>query len=96
MDRTTDLREHVHATAPAESWTFMGSIRWVALAIGLACLALLSMIAGVAHAGSAADEGAASLARTSATATSGIARAAPAPSLPAWQVRTERRKPSDR
>lgn len=35
--------------------TLAGTIRWVALAIGVACLALLALVAGVAHAAGTTD-----------------------------------------
>ena len=47
---------------PAE--TFVGTIRWIALAIGVACLALLTLVGSLAHA--AAPEAAAPGARLAA------------------------------
>jgi hypothetical protein len=45
-------RNHANDVArpagPAE--TFVGTIRWIALAIGVACLALLTLVGSVAHA----------------------------------------------
>jgi hypothetical protein len=45
-------RNHANDVAnPAQSGeTFVGTIRWIALAIGVACLALLTLVGGLAHA----------------------------------------------
>ena len=38
------------ATPVEPGETFVGTIRWIALAIGVACLALLTLVGSIAHA----------------------------------------------
>jgi hypothetical protein len=77
--------------ATGERETFVGKIRWVALAIGLACLAMLTLVAGTARAAPVAPAGIVAYAGTPAGTHSLRALAAWSPAM-----RTERRKPSDR
>jgi hypothetical protein len=51
MDSSNPRNPANDAANAAESGeTFVGTIRWIALAIGVACLALLTLVGGLAHA----------------------------------------------
>lgn len=56
MDGNNSRTRADDETTPVEPGeTFVGSIRWIALAIGVACLALLTLVGGLAHAAGTSD-----------------------------------------
>jgi hypothetical protein len=56
MDGSNPRNQADDTANPVESGeTFVGTIRWIALAIGVACLALLTLVGGLAHAAAALD-----------------------------------------
>jgi hypothetical protein len=56
MDSNNPRNQAGDTANPVESGeTFVGTIRWIALAIGVACLALLTLVGGLAHAASTLD-----------------------------------------